>query len=603
MNNKKTDFKLHKKTIFEFFYRKRKNYKKIIIPLYQRGYSWNDEHIESLIDDIFDRYNDEDEHYFGIIATSILNEDDETWTRLIDGQQRVTTSIILVNKILEMISKIKNEKRIFIKDKFEGLEFKHEIETEESDDIKKILNLNYNFIFKSLKLEKISSKIEEYINEKQKNESNKIDLEKFLNVFLKKFNIGELQYEINKDKEMLVFENLNSKGTPLKEFDLIRNLLISISDNSDKNSKEKLKKFNQKIWNIINSGKLELNLSQDKKKAFFEIFIENFLTFKTGKKLLTFSSYPKYKNLKKWIETFDLKEKKFEFIINEIQKYFILYVECNKPKLKKEKNHQNRLFYKDIWINSSYQNKYIHTPYIFAIFNKFSSFDEKKLEWKFDDNKNKQKIRSYIKIWTIYLIKLMSVRGTGQSLLTKVLDITKLLNKNKKPSEISNKLRNSNLEPTPSNQEFEDSLSQKPKQKWLNKCILNIIDYFSTNEVNEFISYQHEKTLEHIMPKNPKSENWKNLPNFEKDHELSKDLIGNYVFLDKRINSKASDKSFETKKTDYFQKSSSPLIKNRNIFGSEIKPLLEYSKWNFETIKERTKALTKIIIKIMDKDT
>jgi hypothetical protein len=67
-----------------------------------------------------------------------------------------------------------------------------------------------------------------------------------LETFLNKFSIGQLKYEIHEQKEMLVFENLNSKGTPLKEFDLIRNHLISYFKD-DLDPKIKLKKFNKNI--------------------------------------------------------------------------------------------------------------------------------------------------------------------------------------------------------------------------------------------------------------------------------------------------------------------------------------------------------------------
>ena len=66
------------------------------IPLYQRPYKWVDEQVEQLWDDVFDAYKNEIENYFlGSIITAKPAESDSVFTDIVDGQQRLTTLMIL----------------------------------------------------------------------------------------------------------------------------------------------------------------------------------------------------------------------------------------------------------------------------------------------------------------------------------------------------------------------------------------------------------------------------------------------------------------------------------------------------------------------------
>ncbi|MDE6473073.1 MAG: DUF262 domain-containing protein, partial [Ureaplasma sp.] len=67
------------------------------IPIYQRGYNWNEKNINDLLNDIYLRMNDKTCHYFGVVAGKIIDiKDNITYIKIIDGQQRLTTSILIV---------------------------------------------------------------------------------------------------------------------------------------------------------------------------------------------------------------------------------------------------------------------------------------------------------------------------------------------------------------------------------------------------------------------------------------------------------------------------------------------------------------------------
>ena len=63
------------------------------IPDYQRSYSWGDEQIEQLWDDIYSAMEEEDESYF--LGPIILIRTKDGYFEVVDGQQRLTTLTIL----------------------------------------------------------------------------------------------------------------------------------------------------------------------------------------------------------------------------------------------------------------------------------------------------------------------------------------------------------------------------------------------------------------------------------------------------------------------------------------------------------------------------
>jgi hypothetical protein len=63
----------------------------LTVPLYQRAYSWTTEEVDQLWEDITGSL--ESEHFMGSI---VLNEENKLRPQVIDGQQRLTTLMILL---------------------------------------------------------------------------------------------------------------------------------------------------------------------------------------------------------------------------------------------------------------------------------------------------------------------------------------------------------------------------------------------------------------------------------------------------------------------------------------------------------------------------
>ena len=76
---------------------------RLIIPVYQRGYDWQSEHIDALWNDVLDhssggKYENQN-HFFGFIWTEDKTESNNIALpryEIVDGQQRITTVLMLL---------------------------------------------------------------------------------------------------------------------------------------------------------------------------------------------------------------------------------------------------------------------------------------------------------------------------------------------------------------------------------------------------------------------------------------------------------------------------------------------------------------------------
>ena len=74
------------------------------IPAYQRPYAWTEEETETLFDDLYEFFIDEqnDNYFLGSIV--LIKEDDKPHADVIDGQQRLTTLTIFMAVVASHLS-------------------------------------------------------------------------------------------------------------------------------------------------------------------------------------------------------------------------------------------------------------------------------------------------------------------------------------------------------------------------------------------------------------------------------------------------------------------------------------------------------------------
>ena len=229
------------------------------IPKYQREYTWGQKEWGLLFNDVIEN----DKGYF---LGSIICVDDSVsaWSdailEVIDGQQRLTSISILLITLYNKLNKMKSQldedgltdlnnikRELVVKRGGKNISrLKPQVQNNNRDDYFSLLcendllldyekknNAGNRRIYRAYYY--FSNLIDKYVEDIQKEASdlNEIDI---LFELVNKFNsaiLVSIQVETHKDAYML-FESLNNRGVPLSAIDLIKNLLISVSDDDGK---------------------------------------------------------------------------------------------------------------------------------------------------------------------------------------------------------------------------------------------------------------------------------------------------------------------------------------------------------------------------------
>lgn len=264
------------------------------IPDYQRGYSWEEQQLNDFWEDLVQLKEDRI-HYTGLLTVEEIEKskiiDNEKWEDdqwllktgfkayyLVDGQQRMTTSMILINEILKQLDdndEIKFEKKSDWEKKFlyrsHDSGYKSYIFGYEKDDPS-------NEFYKTKILEQYSASSDKVPSDtlytknlknaclfftkklkELKKEEKKLLFIKLIDGF--KFNFYEIDNELD---TYVTFETMNNRGKPLSNLELLKNRLIyltSILDNDNRNLRKEINEAWKTIYAYL--GKDENNKLDD----------------------------------------------------------------------------------------------------------------------------------------------------------------------------------------------------------------------------------------------------------------------------------------------------------------------------------------------------
>ncbi|GAA8847538.1 DUF262 and DUF1524 domain-containing protein [Helicobacter pylori] len=255
-------------TLLNFIKDNQKN--QLVIPIYQRVYSWEKEQCKQLWDDIIKIGGDDkmDGHFIGSILYVL---DGITHSNnillIIDGQQRLTTITLLLTALRNHLSDEVKRKEIedhylINSDKDGDKKFRLILSESDKDTLLYLIDKDRRKPSEpSLKIMENFKLFEEWIS----NNTNKLET-----IFkgLEKLMIVEIALGKGKDDPQLIFESMNSKGIELTQTDLIRNYVVMETEI------EKQEGFYNKYWRAM-----EENFKQNKK--WFDRFVRHYLTIKT----------------------------------------------------------------------------------------------------------------------------------------------------------------------------------------------------------------------------------------------------------------------------------------------------------------------------------
>lgn len=308
------------------------------IPSYQRSYSWNKKQREDLLCDIENLLvnNSRYKHFTGTLVMT-KNKKDNIYD-IVDGQQRITTLIILLKVYFDHLKDFNNE------------HYKLFIDRGDNRNSNYTLSLNsneMNSFFKTVIYEnKEPNGKEELVSQKNiwdakiefskwwNNQNNK---EEIFSIIINK--LGFLIYIPENNEEIgIMFEVINNRGKKLTELEKVKNYFIYYS------SKSGASKISDKIdsnWEKIikNLSKIEFDQTQNSRLELddysFSRLEDNFLKscwiifFDPQKK----KSYNVYENLKLEFNINNISDEKVEninyfidFLINCSYYYYNFYM-------------------------------------------------------------------------------------------------------------------------------------------------------------------------------------------------------------------------------------------------------------------------------------
>ncbi len=250
------------------------------IPDYQRGYAWTEAQLKAFWNDIQQLEGDTN-HYTGVLTLETVTKSqsnrwaDDGWIIdskkyeplfVVDGQQRLTTSIILIQAILETVpedgklnftSKKDIQKKYIFDSKDEGVSrsyiFGYDIDNPSYEFLKvKIFN-EYSSSNKSEEtiytnnLEQAKKFFSDKIKEMPLTEIEALFRKVTQNLL---FNIFSISDEVD---VCVAFETMNNRGKPLSELELLKNRLIYLSLKIEQSAEERaaLRKTINDCWKSI----------------------------------------------------------------------------------------------------------------------------------------------------------------------------------------------------------------------------------------------------------------------------------------------------------------------------------------------------------------
>ena len=307
-NMSEENSKFRPKSVTEFLDGKHK----FIIPSYQRGYRWSKKEVTDLLEDIynFSKFSPEKDYY---LQPVVVQKSGDEWI-VLDGQQRLTTMLILLNRLKNKASdEVIKETPLYeihydTRDKTGGVDFINPNCEEDIDSFYIALaNKNMNDWFVS----------------------NRANVEKFNSVLFYDDDkaVKFIWYIVENEEDLesiKIFNNLNKGKIRLTNSELIKALFILDSERRAKNPNGKSEKYNEiqafntdelvYQWNEIENKLQDDNFwlflaNEDYKPSTRIDILFDFLTNNDGKQDPDFS-YRKFQNL---FDNYELEPSKQNF--------------------------------------------------------------------------------------------------------------------------------------------------------------------------------------------------------------------------------------------------------------------------------------------------
>jgi uncharacterized protein with ParB-like and HNH nuclease domain len=533
-----------------------------VIPVYQRNYVWKIEDCEKLFDDVLEGIQNKKIHYFGNIVYYADGTDPFTgFTRyvLIDGQQRITSTMLLLAAIRDEEENEDNRKKLtstYLMNENAEENFRVKLKQVETDRsaYEAIVTGEFNSINKNSIIYRNYIKFRSLVRAaKASNELSSAELLDGISYL----NIIAIDLESNNDgaeSPQVIFESINATGEPLSTADLLRNFLL-LEVGTDKQ-----KDMYEKYWLTIEKNIGNENISD---------FIRRYLTLRTGEDIKKNTEYKEFK--KKYREYFD----NAESAIKELARYSKYYSWIRQPESLPEDLSATSKLLQDL-------DDLRMLPATPAIMWLLEKADTNQVSYE-DVNKTLEVIGS----WS-FRARITNIIGTGEIgtiLTTKILDLLKTkVGPELYADYLLFELSNYRLHDIyPNDKAFAESFAKydfyKRYRRYVQTKLANFISHDKADITLE--------SIEHIMPQTLRSTKWPSIS--VSDHAAWVNTIGNLTPMNMKDNPAASNESFSFKR-QFIDGSDWKMTREVVNPGNEY---LNNSKdWDIESIRKRGRDLS-----------
>ncbi len=545
--------------------------KYFLIPEFQRPYSWEAENVRSYLEDLESLLDSDKKHYFGTVVF-INGTDDLDAKVIIDGQQRVTTALLMLMSIYHITRESPDKSQIDADKIKEDYLFNVSTYSNQKNRIKLKAVTADDLIFRKLyekedlDAKEKQSRVYQAYTQFYDYFKSKIQLEKYVNALVR-FEIVTIALDAKDDNPQRVFESINSTGKPLTDGDKIRNFALMLNSNEDRNY------IIQKYWKNIESP-----LTTDASKDYITDFFRSYIISKRQAIIPLGSVYPEFKKLFAHTITPDQHREDLDNFYNDIVKTLEYY------RLLKFGDDSNNRFseLKGIVFKMRYIQIELYIPFALTI---LRHFDE--------GNLTRDELLKVFRIIEIYFARriVCNIATTSVDKLLASLhkDIVEYqsVTPEVRYSDIMSYILLTRTGSTHFPQDSEIAVAVHNNQTYnqrkahVNFILTSVDDQSKEAALLKQIADQEIKlTIEHIMPQTL-SPRWRDElgPNADEIHEKYLHTLANLTLTG--YNSEYSNRDFLDKKTMKNGFADSLLAINREIKTVE--------KWNEEALQKRQK--------------
>lgn len=557
-------------------------YRQYTIPVYQRTYTWEKKQCKQLYDDIVACIKEKRKHYLGSLVYSEKESTDDgesfTFCQIIDGQQRLTTVILLLKAIHDMIQEENNRIKLRIYDSLynknceEQYKLKLQSIDNDNDELKKVLLGNFSDLDE---LSNITKNYYYFIDRIKDSQKEGIDCETLFKGICS-LEIVEIKLSDN-DQPQLIFESINSTGKGLNDAEKIRNfLLMGITNNKEQ------KTYYEKYWvGLVDA------IGNDNIQSFFYDYL-------VMKNIAYIKESELYENFKKYYNSIGDIKKVGEDILR-YAKYYKL-IACNNSKLYNFKTNEKCKIFNILRHNTIYSFLMkICDDFcdVTKLYDKAITLNEEEKEFEIQREKEFNEIINFFGNYAIRRniceIPSSSLRRFYAGLYDNIFKNTK----NKKNYFTSIKTYLCTIitsDQFPTDEMFKEHLMEVNMYKRSN--LLKIFFEVIENKGKEKLKWDN-LSIEHILPQTP-DKSWKEDLGKEFQYIYDKYLntIGNLSVTG--YNSEYKNKSFRIKKEALLEKQKNHTLKVFTLNEELLNPKIK--KWDENSIKARANRLANILI-------